>query len=124
MSNQAWDWIYCKRLLLAHNSFSKPLMLGLFSLEKRRLRGGWRAAFPYLKGGWMKEGDRLLSGVCCDRPKGNCFKLKEGRFRLYMRKNCVFTIRVLRHWNRLPREVVDAPLLDTFKVSLDGPLSS
>ena len=91
MSNQAWDWIYCKRLLLAHNSFSKPLMLGLFSLEKRRLRGGWRAAFPYLKGGWMKEGDRLLSGVCCDRPKGNGFKLKEGRLRLDIRNKFFYT---------------------------------
>ena len=117
MSNQAWDWIYCKRLLLAHNSFSKPLMLGLFSLEKRRLRGGWRAAFPYLKGGWMKEGDRLLSGVCCDRPKGNGFKLKEGRLRLDIKK--FFTIKVVKHWNRLPRVVVDAPSMKTFQVRLD-----
>ncbi|KAK4813626.1 hypothetical protein QYF61_014386 [Mycteria americana] len=49
--------------------------------------------------------------------------LKEGRFRLDTRKKC-FTMRVVRHWHRLPREVVDAPSLDTFKVRLDGALSN
>ncbi|KFW95110.1 hypothetical protein N336_03766, partial [Phalacrocorax carbo] len=53
----------------------------------------------------------------------NGFKLKEGRFRLDIRKK-IFTMRVVKHRNRLPREVVDAPSLETSKARLDGALSS
>ena len=79
--------------------------LGLFSLEKRRLCADLTAAFQYVMTGNQKEGDRLLSRVCCDKTQGNGFKLKE-RFKDVRKK--FFTVRVERHWHRLPRGVVDA----------------
>ena len=77
------------------------------------------AAFQCLKGAYRKEGENVFSRTCCNRTRRNGFKLREGRYRLDMRKK-FFTLRVLKHWNRLPREVVNAPSLETFKVSLDG----
>jgi len=79
-------------------------------------------AFQYLKGN-RKEGDGLFSKDCDDRIKRNVFKLKEGRFRLDVRKKSS-TVRVVRPWNRLPREVVDAPSLETFKARLDKALGN
>ncbi|KFQ61820.1 hypothetical protein N334_03160, partial [Pelecanus crispus] len=109
---------------LEHLSYEARLReLGLFSLEKRRLRGDLIAAFQCLKGAYRKDGDRLLSRPCFDRTRGNGFILKEGRFRLGIREK-FFTMRVVKHWHRLPREAVEAPSLATSQARLDGALST
>jgi len=84
--------------------------LGLFSLEKRRLRDDLLAAFQYLKAAYRKDGECLFTRVCSDRTRVKGCKLKEGRFRLDIRKK-FFTMRVVKYWHRLPREVVAAPSL-------------
>ena len=109
---------------LEHLSYEDRLReLGLFSLEKRRLRGDLIAAFQYLKGAYRKDGERLFSRACCNKTRSNGFKIEGGRFRLEIRKK-FFTMRVIEHWNRLPRKVVEAPSLETFKARLDEALSN
>ena len=77
----------------------------MFSLEKRRLRGDLIVAFQYLKGVYKQEGEQLFMRVDNNRTRGNGFKL-------------------VTHWNRLPKEVVDAPSLEAFKARLDVALGS
>jgi len=61
--------------------------------------------------------------VCSDRTRGDGCKVKEGRFRLDIRKK-LFTMKVVKHWNRLLREAVAAPSPEVFKARLNRALSN
>lgn len=103
---------------LSHEERLREL-LRLFSLEKVRLQCDLIVAFKYLKGVYKKHGERLLAGACSDSTRENALKLKQGRFRLSIRQK-IFTVRMVRHWSRLPREAVDASFWEVFKARLIG----
>jgi len=89
--------------------------LGLFRLEKAGERHYSSVSVP--KGAYRKDGENIFTRACCDRTRSNDFKPREGRFRLDIRKK-FFTMRMVKHWNRLPREVVETPPRETFKTRL------
>ena len=107
-----------------HLSYEERLReLGLFSLAKRRLQGELIVAFQYLKGAYKLEGERLILRVDSGRTRRNGLKLRQGWFRFDIRRK-FFTQRVVTHWNRLPKEVVDVPSLEAFKARLDVAVGS
>jgi len=83
----------------------------------------WCICKMELKGAYKQEGKRLFRRVGSDRMRGNGFKLRQGRFRLHIRRK-FFTQRGVTHWSRLPKEVVDAPSLKAFQTRLDVALGS
>ena len=80
-------------------------------------------AFQCLKAAYRKAGVGLSVKASSNRLRGNGFKLEESRFRIDIRKK-FFTLKVVRHWNRLPSEAVDALSVEAFKARLDGALSN
>ncbi|KAK4815071.1 LOW QUALITY PROTEIN: hypothetical protein QYF61_015355 [Mycteria americana] len=94
--------------------------LGLFSLEKRRLREDLISVYKYLKGGCKEDGARLFS-VSRDQRQWAQTETQEVPSNTRRR---FFTLRVTEHWHRLPREVVESPSLEIFKSHLDMVLGS
>ena len=98
--------------------------LGLFSLEKRRLRGDLIAAFQDLQGASKQEGRQLLERADNSRTWGNGVKLKEGRLRWDVRGK-FFAMRVGRCWNSCPERLwMPRPSVEVLKARLDGAVGS
>jgi len=118
-------------MLLAHQMFSVSLSNAYYFLLTNFLEHNYREGLerPYISlpapEGDLQEvpGEALFTRTWSNRTRGDGFKLKECRFRLDTRKK-LFTIRVVRHWHRLPREAVAAPSLGGFKARLDGAFSN
>ena len=97
--------------------------LRTLGLEERWLKGDLNAHYSFLRRGNGEGGADLFSLLSSDRTRGNGSKLHQGRFRLDVRKH-FFTKREVKHWNRLPREVVTVPGLSVFKRHLDNALNN
>ncbi|KAK4831050.1 hypothetical protein QYF61_014982 [Mycteria americana] len=81
-------------------------VLGLFTLEKRRLRGTSSQVSKRLQRGQRRH---------VERTRSNGYKLHQKRFRLDIRKK-FFTMRKVIHWNNLTRDMVKSPSLEVFKM--------
>lgn len=84
----------------------------------RRLRRDLVTVYKYLKCRSEVDGARLFSVVCSYRTRSKGQKLQHRKFHANTKKNS-FTVRVTKHWNRLPRELVEFLSLEIFQPYLD-----
>lgn len=87
--------------------------LGVFSLERKRLRRDIFTLY-YLKEGCSQVGFGLFSRAASDRTRGHGLKLYQRRFRLDIRKNLLIA-RVVKNWNGLPGKIGKLPSLEVYK---------
>ena len=95
--------------------------LGLFSLERRRLRGDMIEVYKIMKGMDRVNSERLLPRLDTN-TRGHHLRVRGERYNLEVRRR-FFTQRVVGVWNALPSRVVEAGMLDSFKMQLDRHMS-
>ena len=100
----------------------KAEKVGVVQPGEEKAAGRCYCGLPILKRGLQERQRKTFTRAHSDGTRGDLFKLKEVRFRLDIMVK-FFTMRVVWHWNRLPRGVVDAPSLEVFKLGLGGALS-
>ncbi|KAJ7410852.1 hypothetical protein WISP_105958 [Willisornis vidua] len=93
--------------------FSSP-ELGLFNLEKRNCRGIFSVCKIYAE--WSNERRQSQDhlGVSREWTRGNEHKPKHRKLHWNLRKSS-FVVRMVKHWIRFSREVVEVPSLEVFK---------
>ena len=83
------------------------------------MRGDLINVYKYLRGGGTKtDEDKLLLLVCSNRTRRNGLYPEHRKFHTNMQKT-FFMVKVMEHWNRLPREIVESPSMETFKTRLN-----
>ena len=89
-------------------------------MGKRRPRDDLTSVYKYLRGGRRQMDEaRLFLVVCSDRTRSNGLKLEQRKFHTNMRKS-FFMMRVMEHWNRLSREVVESPSMEILETCMDA----
>lgn len=95
-----------------HLSYEERLSVGFFELEEEKTLESLTATFQYIKGAYEKYRERLFTRAwTSDRTSGRSLELKGGRLRLDIREKFSM-MKVVRHWNRLPREATNVPSME------------